>query len=117
MAAPYGAGASVLVKQWIAETWTAVQPSQLAQTTENLLMSTAGIVYDPATELPYSPRLQGSGRIDLNAAMKSDVYLFTDADAYGDTKPVANLGDDVAKTGEYTVTFRAQNLGGDASCA
>lgn len=117
MASPYVAGASVLVKQWIAETWTAVQPSQLAQTTENLLMSTAGIVYDPATELPYSPRLQGSGRIDLNAAMKSDVYLFTDADAYGDTKPVANLGDDVAKTGEYTVTFRAQNLGGDASCA
>lgn len=112
MASPYVAGASILVKQRITKDWRIMMDaSQAPQMTENLLMSTAQIVMDPATELPYSPRFQGSGQIDLNAAMASDVCLFTDADAYGDTKPVANLGDDVEKNGVYTISFYAQNLG------
>ncbi len=39
------------------------------------------------------------------------MYLFTDADAYG-VKPVANLGDDIARTSGGTPFFRLQNLGG-----
>ncbi len=115
MACPYVAGASALVKQRIAKDWTAVQPNQVAPMTENLMMSTSQIIYDPATGLPYTPRLQGSGQIDLNATMESPVCLFIEADVYGDTKPVANLGDDVEKTGKYTISFYAQNLSQDAS--
>ena len=83
--------------------------------TENLMMSTASPVIDPETKLPYSPRLQGSGLIDLSAATSSDVVLYTDADQYGDTKPVLNLGDDVAKNGSYDLTFHARNMGKDAA--
>jgi len=86
-----------------------------ASMTENLMMSTASPVIDPETKLPYSPRLQGSGLIDLSAATSSDVVLYTDADQYGDTKPVLNLGDDVARNGSYDLTFHARNMGKDAA--
>lgn len=58
---------------------------------------------------------------DLNAealmpgVTSSDVVLYTDADQYGDTKPVLNLGDDVAKSGSYDLTFHARNMGKDAA--
>ena len=43
------------------------------------------------------------------------MVLCTDADQYGDTKPVLNLGDDVAKNGSYDLTFHARNMGKDAA--
>lgn len=58
---------------------------------------------------------------DLNAealmpGVTSDaVVLYTDADQYGDTKPVLDLGDDVAKNGSYDLTFHARNMGKDAA--
>ena len=58
---------------------------------------------------------------DLNAealmpGVTSDaVVLYTDADQYGDTKPVLNLGDDIAKNGSYDLTFHARNMGTDAA--
>ena len=36
-------------------------------------------------------------------------------DENGDTKPVLNLGDDVAKNGSYDLTFHARNMGKDAA--
>ena len=113
MASPYVAGASVLVRSYMAENWTGSYDA--ASMTENLMMSTASPVVDPETKLPYSPRLQGSGLIDLSAATSSDVVLCTDADQYGDTKPVLNLGDDVARNGSYDLTFHARNMGKDAA--
>ena len=113
MASPYVAGASVLVKSYMAENWTGSYDA--ASMTENLMMSTASPVVDPETKLPYSPRLQGSGLIDLSAATSSDVVLYTDADQYGDTKPVLDLGDDVAKNGSYGLTFHARHMGKDTA--
>lgn len=58
---------------------------------------------------------------DLNAealmpgVAADDVVLYTDADQYGDTKPVLDLGDDVAKNGSYDLTFHARNMGKDAA--
>ena len=97
----------------MAENWTGSYDA--ASMTENLMMSTASPVVDPETKLPYSRRLQGSGLIDLSAATSSDVVLYTDADQYGDTKPVLDLGDDVAKNGSYDLTFHARNMGKDTA--
>lgn len=113
MASPYVAGASVLVKSYISENWSG--SFDAASMTENLMMSTATPVIDPATGLPYTPRLQGSGLVNVNAATSGNVVLYTDADEYGDTKPVLNLGDDAAKTGSYDLTFWAKNFGKDAA--
>ncbi len=108
MASPYVAGASVLVKQYVENHWAVTDVADWAQ---NLMMSTAQVVVDPETNLPYSPRLQGSGAVTLDAALNSQVCLFTEADAFGYTRPVANLGEDLEKTGVYTVTFQARNFG------
>ena len=51
----------------------------------------------------------------IDVTGKIDVVLYTDADQYGDTKPVLNLGDDVAKNGSYDLTFHARNMGKDAA--
>ena len=48
----------------------------------------------------------------------SDVVLYTDADQYGDTKPLLNLGDDVARIGIYVegfVVLTAKDGGADLS--
>ena len=113
MASPYVAGSSVLVKSYISENWKG--SFDRAAMTENLMMSTATPVIDPATGLPYTPRLQGSGLINLQAATSGNVVLYTDADEYGDTKPALNLGDDPAKSGSYELSFRAKNFGADAA--
>ena len=51
----------------------------------------------------------------IDVTGKIAVVLYTDADQYGDTKPVLNLGDDVAKNGSYDLTFHARNMGKDAA--
>ena len=51
----------------------------------------------------------------IDVTGKIAVVLYTDADQYGDTKSVLNLGDDVAKNGSYDLTFHARNMGKDAA--
>lgn len=51
----------------------------------------------------------------IDVTGKIAVVLYTDADRYGDTKPVLNLGDDVARNGSYDLTFHARNMGKDAA--
>ena len=51
----------------------------------------------------------------IDVTGKIAVVLYTDAGQYGDTKPVLNLGDDVAKNGSYDLTFHARNMGKDAA--
>ena len=74
------------------------------------------LVYNNDTEHPddYSIRMS-TNYYQLPAATSSDVVLYTDADQYGDTKPVLNLGDDVARNGSYDLTFHARNMGKDAA--
>ena len=51
----------------------------------------------------------------IDVTGKIAVVLYTDAGQYGDTKPVLNLGDDVARNGSYDLTFHARNMGKDAA--
>lgn len=71
----------------------------------------APLTGDPDNSVVAAPSLYPA---NLSAATSSDVVLYTDADQYGDTKPVLNLGDDVAKNGSYGLTFHARNMGKDA---
>lgn len=72
----------------------------------------APLTGDPDNSVVAAPSLYPA---NLSAATSSDVVLYTDADQYGDTKPVLNLGDDVAKNGSYDLTFHARNMGKDAA--
>lgn len=72
----------------------------------------APLTGDPDNSVVAAPSVYPA---NLSAATSSDVVLYTDADQYGDTKPVLDLGDDVAKNGSYDLTFHARNMGKDAA--
>ncbi len=81
-----------------------------------LAMSSATLVFDEE-KLPYSPRKQGAGLATLSNMFSTKAYLYTtqeDAEAgdfdIEDGRPKVELGEDEAKKGEYTFTFRAKNF-------
>lgn len=83
----------------------------LTKLTNNIVMSTATTVYDQ-NKLPYSPRKQGAGLATLANVFGTKAYLYTD-EADGmceDGRPKAELGDDPAKKGVYTVKFHIKNF-------
>jgi lactocepin len=68
MAAPQVAGAAALIRL-AHPTWTVEQ-------VKTALMNTATVLTDPASAaLPYSPRLQGAGRINVYDALHNDVTV------------------------------------------
>lgn len=105
MAAPSVAGMSALVIQYIEDLKldekTGLSSRVLAQ---SLLMSTANIVEEDG--IPYSPRKQGAGLADVENAVTTPVTILMGADG----KVKAELGDDPARTGEYSFTFTLVNL-------
>ena len=72
----------------------------------------APLTGDPDNSVVAAPSVYPA---NLSIATSSDVVLCTDADQYGDTKPVLDLGDDVAKNGSYDLTFHARNMGKDTA--
>lgn len=110
MAAPHITGAMALLQQFLEQhtysnpAWQNIQGKDMATFLENLLMSTA----DPVAERPglyASPRVQGAGTANLQAAMSSPVIL-TSASSNGKTK--INLNDHIANS--FTLHFTVHNL-------
>lgn len=92
MAAPHVGGAAALIKQ-AHPGWT---PAQVKQA----LMNTAQLLTDPTTGLPFSPRLQGAGRINVFNALSTEVFASENNSNY----PAAALGDtDTATSKTFTV--------------
>ena len=112
MASPNMAGVVSIIRSYLKETQPSLTTNELTQRINQLVMSTATIVYD-REGLPYSPRKQGAGLGSLINAINSKAYIFTD-DASIDYRPTVNLGDDKNKKGEYVVEFKAANFGSSA---
>ncbi|HFR3977679.1 TPA: S8 family serine peptidase [Streptococcus suis] len=99
MAAPHVAGAAVLVKQYLLQTYPDKSQQEIEALVKHLLMSTAKAHYNTDTQAYTSPRQQGAGIIDTAAAISSGVYL-TGADGYSSI----TLGN-VADTFSFEVTL------------
>lgn len=117
MAAPQMAGIGALVKQYIENENLSAKPAitdrALAQ---SLMMSTAVPLKDAGGNY-YSILNQGAGMVDTRAAVNADSYILMDAsatDSWQDGKVKAELGDDPAEDGAYTVNFTINNLDGVA---
>ncbi|MBT9145189.1 MAG: Minor extracellular protease vpr [candidate division WS2 bacterium] len=67
MASPYVAGAAALVKQH--------KPEFTAEMIKTTLINTADILFFPGIDLPASPRLQGSGRLNVLSALNIPAFL------------------------------------------
>lgn len=109
MASPNMAGVVSIIRSYLKETQPTLSTNELTQRINQLIMSTANIVYD-RENLPYSPRKQGAGLGSLDNAISTKVYLYTEDDTI-DYRPKVNLGDDIHKTGIYTVSFNVNNFG------
>ena len=103
MAAPNMAGAVTLLRQHVSQHY-GLTGIELANRVNQLLMSTATIVYDE-NGLPYAVRKQGAGLGDIGKAISTDAYLYVE----NSTKTKIELGDDAEKTGVYTMHFRVHN--------
>ncbi|MGN1373342.1 MAG: leucine-rich repeat protein [Candidatus Coproplasma sp.] len=94
---------------------------RLANLTNNIMMSTATIVYDQ-NKLPYSPRKQGAGLATMDNVFSTQAYLYTKLTSdksdpeymCADGRPKAELGEDEAKTGVYNIVFYVNNFGSTA---
>ena len=105
MASPHMAGAAVVMAQYITEELggTVMTQQEITALSNKLLMSTAVPVKNEQG-LPYSPRKQGAGLVQLGRATKAKAYL---SSAEGGL-PKAELGD--SADGSFSFSFQANNL-------
>ncbi len=109
MASPNMAGVVSIIRSYLKKTQPTLNTRELTQRINQLIMSTATIVYD-RDGWAYSPRKQGAGLGSLANAISSGAYLYTDDDSV-DYRPLVNLGDDKEKNGVYEITFKIKNFG------
>ena len=103
MASPNMAGAVTLLRQHVSEAYN-LTGVELANRVNQLLMSTATIVYDE-NGLPYAVRKQGAGLGDIGKAISTDAYLYVE----NSSKTKLELGDDADRTGVYKMSFHVSN--------
>lgn len=105
MASPHMAGAAVVMAQYITEELggTNMTQQEITALSNKLLMSTAVPVKNESG-LPYSPRKQGAGLVQLDRATKAKAYL---SSAEGGL-PKAELGS--STNGSFSFSFQANNL-------
>lgn len=107
MASPHMAGAAAVMEQYIRENrggpnMTAAEKTSLFNA---LMMSTAAPVKDE-NGIPYSPRKQGAGLVQLQNAVKTNAFLLnTDGG-----RPKAELG--YNESGIYSFDFKAVSMSG-----
>lgn len=98
MSSPYTAGAALLVRQMLKEDGT---DSESTVKVRRILMSTASTVTDSSTGVEYSPRTQGAGLVDISAALKCGVTLYS-----SDSLTKIELGDKLGRSFEATFAVR-----------
>lgn len=105
MASPHMAGAAVVMAQYITEELggTGMTQQEITALSNKLLMSTAVPVKNEQG-LPYSPRKQGAGLVQLGRATKAKAYLSSAESGL----PKAELGD--STDGSFSFSFQANNL-------
>lgn len=102
MASPQVAGAMAVISQYLrTKNFT---EGELRKVAANLMMSTATQIMDGT--VPYSPRNQGAGLINLTNAVKAGAYLSNPQTS--ESRPKAELGD--SDSGVYTFPFTVTNI-------
>ncbi len=104
MSAPQVAGVSALVMQYLKDRYPELDTNdgQIREMAMALLMSTATPVIDERTGLEASPRQQGAGLVDADAATTAASYLTVNGG-----RPKVEMLDSL--TGVYTFTFEIHN--------
>lgn len=104
MAAPHMSGCTALFTQFLDENDLGLDTKATRNTYfENAIMSTAKILYQNEKEkIPFSPRKQGAGLVNMEAALKTPVVLNN-----LNEKTKINLGENL--TDKFSLVFYAKN--------
>ncbi len=105
MAAPNMCGITVLIRQYVKETFPELSATEVRDLVNQLTMSTATIALDQKGN-PYSPRKQGAGIADIAKSTTTPAYLYVD----GINKTKLELKDDPNRTGVYKMSINLKNL-------
>ena len=112
MSAPQVAGAEALILQKLKEENRAFSNENLIMYAKDTLMNTAKPIldnYDAEKSIPYSPRRQGAGAIDIEKALKNDVIIkYKDGKAAAALKEVGNYTDfelTISNYGDNDITY------------
>ena len=105
MAAPFVAGASALISQYLEENYPEITGREKTLMIKNRLMSTAYPVIHPEEALEYSPRQQGAGLIKVDKAIMTNAIVTSENGVNG-----IELGS-IGNTKEFT--FNVENFGNE----
>lgn len=108
MAAPQVAGMAALLLQYLQENDLDAADLTDRGLAQALLMSTAQPLRNAENGGYYAVMQQGSGLANVADAMTTPVYITVDG--MDDGKVKVELGDDAARTGTYTFSFKLNNL-------
>ncbi|MDD4291233.1 MAG: leucine-rich repeat protein [Clostridia bacterium] len=106
MASPNAAGILTAVKQYLKQSMPELSEARQQTVAKQLVMSTATALRD-INGVVYSPRHQGSGLADVQAAVLSNAYL----SVTGKDSTSLSIGHDKNKEGIYTLKFNLVNFG------
>lgn len=105
MASPHMAGAAAVMSQYLCENRNGLNMTAGERTSlmNALMMSTAAPVRDE-NDIPYSPRKQGAGLVQLQNAVKTDAFLLNTDNG----RPKAELG--YQENGNFAFDFKAVSM-------
>ena len=109
MSSPNQGSATLVMKEYVKSVFPNLTSREMKTLIYQLLMSTAQIIEDENGN-PESPRHQGAGLTDINAAVNTKAYLTVT----GSDRVKLNLGSDIDKSGIYTLNFNLVNFGDTA---
>ena len=109
MSAPNVSGSYAALLDILGASYKGLDKATLAEVARNLTLSSAtvlpsyGYLDDDGNQVlvPYSPRQQGAGLIDVVSAVTTDIMI---------TEPLVELGDDPARDGVYSFEVEVTNL-------
>lgn len=104
MASPNMAGATAVVRQYVRTLHPEFTAREVTDRVWKLTMSTADILTD-IDGVPYTPRKQGAGMVNISSATTARGYL----EVTGTDRVRLNLGDDKEREGVYTLRFNVVN--------
>ena len=109
MAAPHIAGCYALMKEYLYSSllFSSHNPRELEELATKLLMSTA--IPSKKNGVPYFPRKQGAGVVNIYNAINTNAYLSVD-DNESFNRPKLEFGDDRNKTGVFTHSFQLTSI-------
>ena len=116
MSAPHVSGSMALLIQAIKGYAPELQGRELIEYAKNIMMNTSAIKIDKNTNIPYSPRRQGAGLVQLEDAVRNKVIVTSNGKAGAELKEIDGKEKkftlNIHNYGDEEVEYELESIGG-----